>query len=421
MQAGCDQGLDLTIAGDDGLAERGKLPDNIVYFARVLRAAGLNVGPSTTLDAVRVLEALPLVDLGNREVFYWALHGVFVKKQADDAVFQEAFRLFWRRRELAEKMMAMLSPSAAGQKAEKQAGQQRVHQALFQDAGHPRAPEQQIMELDARLSFSARDVLQSKDFEQMTAEELQSAMASVRRLADIFPRLATRRSCPSHRPGLIDRRGTLRQMMRQGDLLQPAYRALQKRVPPIVALCDISGSMSTYSRVFLHFLHAVSALHRPVHSFLFGTRLTNITRDLARRDPDAALDEVTRSVRDWSGGTRIAASLHRFNKDWSRRVLGQGAIVLLLTDGLERDEDGDLAREMDRLHRSCRRLIWLNPLLRYDGFEARASGIRTMLPHVDAFRPVHSLASVADLCTALVDNADTPFRPQQWLQAGKGE
>ena len=169
--------------------------------------------------------------------------------------------------------------------------------------------------------------------------------------------------------------------------------------------------------MFLHFLHALAEQRGRVHTFLFGTRLSNVTRALRHKDPDQALAECSASVEDWSGGTRIADSLHNFNRLWSRRVLGQGATVLLFTDGLEREGGADLAREMERLHKSCRRLIWLNPLLRYDRFEAKAQGIRAMLPHVDAFSPIHDLASIEDLVTALSradDNA--AFDPRAWLR-----
>ena len=159
--------------------------------------------------------------------------------------------------------------------------------------------------------------------------------------------------------------------------------------------------MSEYTRLFLHFLHAITDARKRVSVFLFGTRLTNVTRALRQRDPDEALASCSSSVEDWAGGTRIATSLHTFNQLWARRVLGQGAIVLLISDGLEREADAKLAFEMDRLHRSCRRLIWLNPLLRYSGFEAKAQGIKMMLPHVDEFRPVHNLTSIKGLIEAL--------------------
>jgi uncharacterized protein with von Willebrand factor type A (vWA) domain len=183
-----------------------------------------------------------------------------------------------------------------------------------------------------------------------------------------------------------------------------------------VALCDISGSMSAYSRVLLHFLHALGDTRR-VDTFLFGTQLTFVSRELRLKDPDAALAACSGAVGDWSGGTRIATALQDFNRHWSRRVLGQGAIVLLITDGLERDAGADLAAAMDRLHRSCRRLIWLNPLLRFDKFEARARGIRAMLPHVDEFRSIHSLAAVADLVRALAADGAGSADPRRYLES----
>ena len=212
----------------------------------------------------------------------------------------------------------------------------------------------------------------------------------------------TRRWRHDARGSRLDPRQTLRKAMaRGGDILSLERRERVVRHPPIVALCDISGSMSDYTRIFLHFLHRLTEERRRVETFLFGTRLTNVTRALRSRDIDVALAGVSDAAQDWSGGTRIGASLHAFNRTWSRRVLGQGAIVLLFTDGLEREGVGDLAFEMERLHKSCRRLIWLNPLLRYDRFEPRAAGIRAMLPHVDEFRPVHHLASLGDLAEAL--------------------
>src|SRR6202020_213660 len=212
----------------------------------------------------------------------------------------------------------------------------------------------------------------------------------------------TRRLAPHRRGHVIDMRRTLRASMKAGGaLIDLKYLGRKTKLPPTLALLDISGSMGEYTRLFLHFLHAVTDARKRVHSFLFGTRLTNVTRALKAKDPDEALAACSASVADWAGGTRIATSLHAFNKQWARRVLGGGAIVLLITDGLERDPDDRLAFEIDRLHRSCRRLIWLNPLLRFEGFEAKAKGIRAMLPHVDELRPIHNLDSMAELVRAL--------------------
>ena len=212
-------------------------------------------------------------------------------------------------------------------------------------------------------------------------------------------------------------RRTLRASLRAGgDLIDLKYLAPRVKEPPIVALLDISGSMSQYTRLFLHFLHAITEREKRVTTFLFGTRLTNVTRGIKERDPDEALAACSAHVADWAGGTRIATSLHDFNKLWARRVLGQGAVVLLITDGLERDADDTLAFEMDRLHRSCRRLIWLNPLLRFEGFEARAKGVRTILPHVDELRAIHNLDSMRELVAALSGGAAKGYDPKEMLR-----
>jgi uncharacterized protein with von Willebrand factor type A (vWA) domain len=236
----------------------------------------------------------------------------------------------------------------------------------------------------------------------MSAAEIAEARQAIARLVLPLDEVKTRRLKVSPHGHMIDLRRTLRSSMKAGGaLIDLKYLGERTKAPPIVALLDISGSMSQYTRLFLHFLHAVTDARKRVHTFLFGTRLTNVSRALRYKDPDEALAACSSHVTDWSGGTRIATSLHEFNKEWARRVLTQGAVVLLITDGLEREADDRLAFEMDRLHRSCRRLIWLNPLLRYSGFEAKAQGIKMMLPYVDEFRPVHNLSSIEDLIAAL--------------------
>src|SRR5262249_4585865 len=260
------------------------------------------------------------------------------------------------------------------------------------------------------------EVLQRRDFAQMTADEIREAERRIEALHLPADLVRTRRPVATHSPVTIDARRTLRASLRTGGKMIPLpYRRPAHVHPAIVALCDISGSMSQYTRMFLHFIHVLSQ-HRKVQTFLFGTRLTNVTRELRRKDADEALVACSDAVPDWSGGTRIGTALHEFNRKWSRRVLGQGAIVLLFSDGLERDEGEALGPEMDRLHRSCRRLIWLNPLLRFDGFAARARGIRAMLPHVDEFRAIHSLESMEQLCRALVEG-DAGADPRRWLSA----
>jgi uncharacterized protein with von Willebrand factor type A (vWA) domain len=373
-----------------------RLADNIVHFARALRAAGIPIGPGTVLDALAALQA---AGIGSREDFYWTLHTVFVKRREHSVLFEQAFRAFFRKRATLDQLMALLLPHTPAGPDRPPPGAQRVAEAMLAGA---REAERERRELDARLTVSDREVLQRKDFAQMSAAEIEAAKAAIKQLRLPLDEVKTRRFRSDRRGHLIDLRRTLRASLRAGGgIIDLKYLGRRKRPPPIVALLDISGSMSQYTRLFLHFLHAVSDARRRVATFLFGTRLTNVTRALSHKDPDEALAACAASVPDWSGGTRIASSLHAFNQLWARRVLAQGAIVLLITDGLERDPDDRLAFEIDRLHRSCRRLIWLNPLLRFAGFEAKAKGIRAMVPHVDELRPIHNLDSMTELVRAL--------------------
>ena len=392
----------------------GRLAENILYFARALRAAGIPVGPGAVLDA---LEAVKAAGVGDRDDFYWTLHAVFVKKHEHSVLFDQAFRIFFRKRGYLDHLVSMMLPQAQGAAQAPKAGSSRVNEALFGGLRDKLKEEQREIEIDLRNTVSDREVLQRKDFAQMTAAEIALAKDAIRRMVLSLDEVRTRRLAADPRGRTIDLRRTLRASMKAGGaLIDLKFRGPQTRLPPIVALLDISGSMGEYTRLFLHFLHAVTDARKRVHSFLFGTRLTNVTRALRAKDPDEALAACSANVADWSGGTRIASSLAAFNKQWGRRVLGGGAIVLLFTDGLERDPDDRLAFEIDRLHRSCSRLIWLNPLLRFEGFEAKARGVQTMLPFVDEFRPVHNLASMEDLCRALSGKAKGQGDPKAWLK-----
>ena len=396
------------------MAEDGRLAENILYFARALRAAGMPVGPGAVIDA---LEAVKVAHVGTRDDFYWTLHAVFVKRHEHSILFDQAFRIFFRRRGYIDKLIAAMLPETLPTAPKQpEAGAQRIQEALFAGTNKQK-PEEQEVEIDSRLTVSDREVLNKKDFAQMTGAEIVAAKEAIAKLALPLNEVKTRRMTPSRHGHLIDMRRTLRASMKAGGaLIDLKYLGPKVKEPPIVALLDISGSMSQYTRLFLHFLHAITDERKRVTTFLFGTRLTNVTRAIRQRDPDEALAACGAHVVDWSGGTRIATSLHDFNKHWARRVLGQGAVVLLITDGLERDADDTLSFEMDRLHRSCRRLIWLNPLLRFDGFEPRAKGVRAMLPHVDELRPVHNLESMTSLVRALSGMPEKGYDPKQMLR-----
>ncbi len=400
----------------DGNAS-GRLVDNIVHFARVLRRAGIPVGPASVIDAIQAVE---VAGVGTRADFYWTLHSIFVTRREHRVIFDEAFRLFWRsRRNLEQVLSNFLEHGDEPEVVEtERPAAARVAEAMLPELDKRQKPKVEEQKIEARLLVSEEERLQRRDFAQMTAAEIDEAKRRIEAMRLPEDRVRSRRLVASPMPGAIDPRRTFRASLRTGGrMIQMRYRRKAEINPPIVILADISGSMGEYTRIFLHFMHALGERRRRVHSFLFGTRLTNVTRQLRLKDPDEALAACSDAVPDWSGGTRIATALHAFNRQWGRRVLGQGAIVLLFTDGLERDADEDLGREMDRLHRSCRRLIWLNPLLRYDGFEAKARGIRAMLPHVDEFRPIHSLEAIADLCEALSEAGSDAADPRRWLRA----
>jgi len=379
----------------------GKLAENVMHFARVLRSAGLPVGPGKVLDA---LAALEIAGVERRDDFYWTLAAVFVDRREQFEIFDQAFHIFWRDPKLLERVMSLFLPQVHGRVQDEQPEMSnRLAEALLpkdKPGESPEAPQE--IELDATFTVSDREVLQRADFESMTNEELAQAEKLIANLRLPIPEVRTRRLVSDARGRRVDLRATLRASLRTGaDIIPLRRRSPESRHPPLVVLCDISGSMSRYSRMFLHFLHAITNDRDRVHTFVFGTRLTNITRHLRHRDVDVALAGVSAAVADWSGGTRIGSSIKEFNLRWSRRVLGQNAVLLLITDGLDRDLGKDLGPEMERLHKSCRKLIWLNPLLRYEGFEPRPLGVRVMLPHVDAFLPAHNIDSLIALGRAL--------------------
>ncbi|MBE7637419.1 VWA domain-containing protein [Sneathiella sp. P13V-1] len=383
--------------------EAGTFAENILHFARTLRRAGLPVGPGRVIEALRAVEC---AGLQRRDDFYWTLHSVFVNRHDQWPLFDQAFHIFWKNPDILKKMMDMMLPTTYLDKVSGDEDEisKRLSQALAPDEApdSDNDQENEEVEINAELTTSESELLQEKDFEDMSTEELEEAKKAMQSLKLPIREVRTRRLVARSSGNRIDMRRTLRAALRSGGATIPLrYRTNIKKHPPLVIMCDISGSMSQYSRMLLHFLHAITNDRDRVHTFVFGTRLTNITRYMRYRDVDEALDAVSEKVEDWSGGTRIGSTIEEFNKYWSRRVLGQGAVVLFISDGLDRDQADILGPEMERLHKSCRQLIWLNPLLRYDGFEPKARGIKAILPHVDIFRTVHNLQSLSDLSEIL--------------------
>ena len=370
------------------------LADNVLAFTGCYVAQGLPVGPADMLAAQR---ALTLVDIGDRGQVRAGLRATMVHRHDQAELFDQAFALFWR--DPSGDGLAVEGEPAPPEKAPP--GSRRLAEALAAQKPREQAQEEPP-KIDAVMTVSEAERLAAMDFEAMSAEEIAAAKAEIKRLVLPLREVRTRRWRPDARGPAIDLRATLRASLRQsGEILELARASRVVRPPPLVVLVDISGSMARYAQILLHFVHAVANDRDRVSVFLFGTRLTNITRALRDRDPEVAFQMVTQIVPDWSGGTRIGETLERFNRVWARRVLGQGAVVLLVSDGLDREGARGLDAAMDRLHRSCRRLIWLNPLLRWSGFEPKSQGIRAMLPHVDEFRPVHNLASLRSLVESL--------------------
>jgi len=378
----------------------GLLATNILNFSRLLRRAGLPIGPADMLAAE---DAVARVDIGSRMQVRTALRATMVHRHEHEGLFDFAFNVFWRDPEGAKVQEALdaLSGKQQGPPEKAPPGARRLSEA-FRQPKEQRKPEEERQEIDAVMTVSDRERLQTMDFEAMSADDIAHAKAEIRKLHLPLDEKRTRRLRPDPTGHRADLRATLRASLRQGGEITAIARSRRTtRPPPLVVLCDISGSMSRYAQILLHFLHAVANDRDRVHTFLFGTRLSNISRQLRARDPEVAFQMVSHAVPDWSGGTRIGEALADFNKIWARRVLGQGAVVLLVTDGLDRDGAAGLSENMERLHKSCARLVWLNPLLRWDGFAPKSQGIRAMLPHVDEFRPVHSLASLRGLIESL--------------------
>jgi uncharacterized protein with von Willebrand factor type A (vWA) domain len=385
----------------------GLLADNVLHFCRVLRTAGVPLGTDRVLLA---LEALERTELSSRAEFHAALRCCLVDRREQLPLFDQAFAAYWRDPDLLGRLLRLRLPQIEPRvRAVAQRSNQRLASALAAGTGDTStdAVEREAPPLlvGRELSWSDRENLRKTDFDSMTSGEWSAVRRLIDRLDPALPQLRSRRREPAAR-GRVDLRAALRRSSRHaGELPKLPRSRARTRPAPLVLLIDISGSMSRYSRMLLQFAQGLcsgpGAAGRRVHVFVFGTRLTEVTRRLAARDPDDAMVQVLRAVDDWAGGTRIARSLTDFNRHWLRRAGGTRATVLLATDGLDHADFDRLAREMRHLRLGSRRLLWLNPLLRYAGFEARARGVRAMLPHVERLLPVHNLAALESLGNAL--------------------
>ncbi|CAN5160643.1 VWA domain-containing protein [soil metagenome] len=384
--------------------------ENLVHFARILRDAGMPIGPDRVLAAITAIEA---VGITRRDDVHAALSAVMIDRHEQQALFDAAFAAFFRDPKLLEQLMYLLLPKISG-RGEKHAPKRgnRLAEALAPPARkQPPNPANQTaqeeLQFETSFTFSDREKLQQADFESMTTAEFELA----KKLAEELPlpiHPVRRRRHEAASRGSLDLRATMLRMARQPHTLTPSFTRPRQEMPTLVVLLDISGSMDRYARLLLHYVHGLTRRYLKVHTLTFGTRLTNITRSLRHRDPDVAMQQADDQVQDWKGGTRIASCIEEFNRTWARRLLGANAALLLVTDGLDRDEHGDLKRAAEQLRRHAHQIVWLNPLLRFDGFQPKAAGVRALLPNVDRFLPVHNLASLADLGRALRTPAATP-------------
>ena len=398
-----------------------KLSDNVLYFARVLRSAGIPIGSGRILEAI---EAINKIGLADKSIFYWALHSVFVHKNEHREIFDQTFKIFWKNPRLLEKMMQLALPRLNTGTPETSDSDinRRVQEAFNTDNisedNYVDASTEDELEFDAVMTYSESELLQGMDFEQMSSDEINKAKKVIAQMNLSIPQVKSRRFKSSSLRRKIDLRQSLKGANKFcGEYIPLRYKSRKDKNPPIIAICDVSGSMSRYSRMLLHFMHVLTTLRNDVHTFLFGTRLTNVTRFLRFKDVDEALAATSSAVEDWSGGTRIGDCLKEFNFNWSRRVLGPGAIVLFITDGLDRGGGIGLSKQIKMIQKSSKRLIWLNPLLRYEEFAPKPTGVKAILPHVDEFRPIHSLESMDQLVNALSEtNLQSRFNMAPWLE-----
>ena len=390
----------------------GNLLRNLLLFGRVLRGLGLDVNPGRMIDLVTSLQ---FISIGSRSDFYSAARGLLVHRREDIASFDEAFEFFWRSRgrELTSLDLRALGERRRYRRPKIVPPPLREATTLGADAAGPGSEQPPV--LQATLTYSEREVLRQKDFSELTGEEVEAVKML---MAEIVWRVRQRQTA-RRRPGhgrLLDLRRTVRRNLKYGgEILDWAELEPKVKPRPLVIIADVSGSMERYTRLLLLFTYGLArALEQKVEAFVFSTRLTRITRQLRDRNLYKALREVSHVVPDWSGGTRIGEALRSFNFEWGRRVLGHGALTLVISDGWDCGEPGLLRDEMARLQRSSRRLIWLNPLLGSPEYEPLTRGIQTALPYIDDFMPVHNLASLGELAEHLGGLSERrPRRGQQ--------
>jgi uncharacterized protein with von Willebrand factor type A (vWA) domain len=369
-----------------------RLLDNLLVFGRVLRRAGLDVHPGRLLDLV---EALELVNLASRDEVYHACRTLLVHRQEEIPIFDRAFAAFWQAQ----------TGAAAERRAQddSRASAIEIEDLVAPDELAAVSPDDEPDDARAERTADSMKIwsdlagFERKDFAALTPNEIAAARDALSRLEWTPGQRRTRRWIRG-RGSRIDLRRAIGESLRTGgEVVKLPRRARRTRPRPLVLLCDVSGSMERYTRMLLHFAHALTSRHRRVEAFLFSTRLTRISRQLRLARADEAIAAVSRIVADWSGGTRIGGAVKEFHQRWGRRVLNGGPVVLLISDGWDRGDPLELAEQISRLQRSCHRLVWLNPLIGTRDYAPLTRGLQAALPYVDDFLPARTLTNLVDL------------------------
>ena len=383
-----------------------KLDKNVIFFARLLRASGISLSSDSILEAI---ESIKLVGVENKKSFFYALQTCLIKRPEDMKIFAQAFSLFWQNPKFRDRIRELLLPQTRMQGAEEEKEElaKRIQDTLSTpENSKSRVVEEETLLIDTSGTASDNQLFKDKDFEMMSKDELQMASQSIKELLIKIPRRPFRRSENSSLGKQVSTRESLREAKRNFGSVLPKLVKKKEVSRPVIVLLDISGSMENYSRMMIHFVHNLMQRHKKVHAFLFGTKLTNISFHIKNRDIDVALKEISKATNDWAGGTRIRDSIFTFNKKWVRRVSSSNSIVFLITDGLDRDHRTDLFNQMERLQKSCYKLVWLNPLLRFKDFLPKSISIKRILLNVDAFLPIHSIESMQNLTSLISKNLE---------------
>ena len=373
-----------------------KLLENILRFIRLLRNSGIKIGNQSSIDA---LNSIKILKIGNRNEFYWALHSNLIYRNEDKEIFDQCFHLFWQNPKILQQMFNLLLPQIGTQKAPTTNKKQlkRISDNIQKQNKDIEKEKKEEIIFDSKMSWSNKSALNTKDFEMMSFKEIKQAEKEIKKFLIKSKTQISRRWKKNDQSSKISTKYTIKKSVKNNGIIHLAFKDRIKKFKPLVILIDISGSMESYSRIMLFLSHILIQQHKNVEIFTFGTKLTRITKFLKNKDVDDSLDRVGKFVNDWAAGTKITSSIKDFNFNWSRRILTQNQTLLLITDGLERDDSQNLDFEINRLSLFTNNIIWLNPLLRYEKFEPKVNSIKTILRHVDKHVPIHNINSIKRL------------------------